>query len=324
MHPYHRTVALHDLPLLFQSNSAELLRHFTAIYGHLPPATVEPAIRLELTVEDIAQAPLPPPELPLISEEALVSYYGTAERVVIRMPRYALLTVDLAARRISGPVTRNCLTVAGAFEDILLIALAPLYRRHGWFPLHAFAARSPAGQAVLISGAMGAGKTTTGLALLTAGWQLLSNDSPMLRLDGGRVTVLSYPGRLSAYDDSLARFPSLHRFMAGAATAEKRIITPEAAFAAPWAKSGPAAAIFFPQVTANLAASRLVQLPAGQAIVRLIPQAIDGWDKAMIPPHMALLGALVEQVPAYELQLSPDVEQLPALFGSVTEPGAMT
>lgn len=33
---------------------------------------------------------------------------------------------------------------------------------------------------MLLVGGIGAGKTTTGLSLLNAGWQLLSNDSPVV------------------------------------------------------------------------------------------------------------------------------------------------
>ncbi|NJN98864.1 MAG: hypothetical protein HC875_34605 [Anaerolineales bacterium] len=168
---------------------------------------------------------------------------------------------------------------------------------------------------------------------MSAGWKLLSNDSPLLRLrPDEQVEVLAYPGRLSAFDDSLARFEGLRRFM-GEAEAEaeakeekevmdllapvgrqKRVFRAEEAFGEPWAASGPAGGIFFPQVTPGLNRSELVEVNPKEALLQLVPQAIEGWDKAAIGQTLHLLGKLVEQVPCYKLLLSPQVEQLPALI----------
>jgi hypothetical protein len=285
--------------------------------------------------------------MPVISEGQLVGYYGQGQLVAIRMPKYGLITVDLAQQRLIGAVTRNCLEAYGAFEDVMMISLAPLYRRRGWFPLHAFAALAPNGRVALITGEMGSGKTTTGLALLNAGWKLLSNDSPLLTLQEGRVQVLAYPGRLSAFDDSLERFEGLRRFIPAKAKAlrqaepqapygqdaaeeekirfeqmdllapcgpQMRVFRAEEAFAEPWATSGVAGGIFFPQVTPGLTQSELIQVSAKEAILQLVPQAIEGWDKAAIGQTLHLLGRLVEQVPCYRLRLSPQVEQLPGVI----------
>ncbi len=320
------TVELHDLTLSFHTGHAPLQTRFEQVYGHLPRrAASQNNIHIDWTLIDAAEAPLPPPDMPVISEGILVSYYGTDERVAVRLPRYSLITVDLAHNRLTGQVTSACLEAYGVFEDALMIALAPLYRRQGWYPLHAFAALSPQGRVALLTGAMGSGKTTTGLALLDAGWKLLSNDSPLLTLDREQVKVLAYPGQLSAFDDSLALFKSLHRFIpdnvanllpTGAASAgPKRVFGPDEVFEAPWATSGVAGGIFFPQVTAGLNESELVAMPPTEALLKLMPQAIEGWDKSAIGQSLALLGRLVEQVPAYLLRLSPHVEQLPALIG---------
>ena len=237
---------------------------------------------------------------------------------MIRMPKYGLITVDLAASHLAGTVTRNCLDVYGAFEDVLMISLAPLYRRRGWFPLHSFSALAPAGRAALIAGHMGSGKTTTGLALLTAGWKLLSNDSPLLAMRKDQVCVLAYPGLLSAFDDSLARFESLKKFIPASKNnnAEKRTFRAEEAFPDPWASSGLAGGVFCPQVVPGLARSELVQLSATEAVLNLMPQAVEGWDKALISPTLQLLERLAGQVPCYTLRLAPQVEQLPGLIAN--------
>ncbi len=325
-------VDLHGLKLAFQAPDPPLLERFRQVYGHLPQAdggTAEVLIGWHL--HKLPTAPPPLPGMPVISEGKLVSYYGLDNLITIRLPKYALITVDLERLRLIGVVTRSCLETYGVFEDVMMITLAPLYRRRGWFPLHAFAALAPDGRVALITGQMGSGKTTTGLALLSAGWKLLSNDSPLLTIDDGRIKVLAYPGQLSAFDDSLARFDNLKRFIPVAAgiaaktkgesidllapaNPAKRVFQAQEAFDDPWAGAGIAGGIFFPQVVPGLSHSELVKASPKEAILQLMPQAVEGWDKKTIGQSMHLLGKLVEQVPSYILRLSPQVEQLPALI----------
>ncbi|GIK40940.1 MAG: hypothetical protein BroJett011_47730 [Chloroflexota bacterium] len=342
-------VDLHGLKLAFQSPDLPLRERFEEVYGHLPHLNgAGGGVFIGWHIHKLPSAPPPPPGMPVIAEGPLVGYYGQGQLVAIRMPKYGLITVDLDQQRLVGAVTRNTLEAYGAFEDVLLISLAPLYRRRGWFPLHAFAALAPTGKVALISGQMGAGKTTTGLALLSAGWKLLSNDSPLLTLRAdGQVKVLAYPGRLSAFDDSLVRFEGLRRFIPEAkaeatlkganaepkapygqaeqidllapAGPQKRVFRAEEAFAEPWADSGVAGGIFFPQVIPGLGQSELVEVSPREAVLQLMPQAIEGWDKAAIGQTLHLLGKLVEQAPCYQLRLSPQVEQLPALIAGGME-----
>jgi hypothetical protein len=320
------TVNLHGLILTFQSPDQPLWERFAAVYGHLPQLkgiVSDVLVRWELS--DQPMAPMPPSNCPVIAPGELVSYYGPpqakaeAERITVRMPKYGLITVDLGRNQLEGTVTRNCLEVYGAFEDVLMISLSPLYRRRGWFPLHAFAALAPDGRIALITGQMGSGKTTTGLALLDAGWKLLSNDSPLLTIRKYKVCVLAYPGHLSAFDDSLARFERLKKFIPNQPDLSreppaKRVFRAEDAFPKPWAVSGVAGGIFFPQVMPRLAQSRLEPVRPKEAVLKLMPQAIEGWDKALIAPTLKILNALVDQVPCYGLELSPHVDQLPGLI----------
>lgn len=316
-------VDLHGLALAFHSSNPALLDYFRQVYGHLPrPVSPSgPAVIINWCLSSASTAPAQPAPLLPISESELVSYYGSGNQLTIRMPKYALIKVDLASQRLTGTVTQNCLVVSGAFEDVLMISLAPLYRRRGWFPAHAFAALSPAGQVALITGQMGAGKTTTGLALLQAGWKLLSNDSPLLTLQDNRVLVLAYPGRLSAFDDSLARFAPLRRFIPAVPRAPysdtervKRVFRAEEAFPNPWANAGPAGGVFFPQVVPGLTQSFLEPLSPAAAVLALVPQAIEGWDRAMIGQNLQLLTRLAEQAPCYTLKLAPQVTELPGLI----------
>ena len=339
-------VNLHGLKLAFQSPDQPLADRFEAVYGHLPQLPpspphgeyyagtfqegTEPDVFVGWYIHhhqpipqgDVPVAPQPLPEMPLLAAGDLVSYYGQGHLISVRFPKYGLITIDLRSSRLVGGVTLKCLEAYGVFEDVMMITLAPLYRRRGWFPLHAFAGLSPAGKAALLTGQIGAGKTTTGLALLSAGWKLLSNDSPLLTLQDSRVQVLAYPGRLSAYDDSLARFAHLKRFMPSQAATgfntpllpQKRVFRAEEAFPDPWATMGKAGGLFFPRVAAGLDHSRLIPIPPKQALLELLPQGVESWDKEAIGQTLQLLRRLVEQAPSYILELAPDVEWLPKII----------
>ena len=310
------TVSLHGMGLAFQTPDQPIMARFQAVYGHLP--------RLSNAVADIQiswqfcateEAPEPQPAMPVLSAGALISHYRHGDTVAVRLPKYALVTIDLARASLFAQVTQACLDAYGVFEDVMMITLAPLYRRRGWFPLHAFAGLGPIGQAALLTGEIGAGKTTTGLALLNAGWKLLSNDSPLLTLRDEVVQVLAYPGHLSAFDDSLVRFERLRKLISEKnGPREKRVFRAEDAFPDPWAISGPAGGLFFLKVTPAQTRSRLIEIPAKQALLELMPQAVESWDKEAIAQTFRLLRQLVEQVPCYRLELAPNVDAIPALI----------
>ena len=95
---------------------------------------------------------------------------------------------------------------------------------------------------------------------------------------------------------------------------QKRVFKAEAAFSNPWAISGKAGGVFFPEVVPGLSESVLTPLSSKEAFLNLMPQAVEGWDKEMVPPSLHLLNQLVSQVPCYRLSLSPQVSQLPQLM----------
>jgi hypothetical protein len=229
-------------------------------------------------------------------------------------PRWGLVAVNLTSGAIQGELLPAALDHYGAFDDMLIILLGPLLRRRGFFSIHAFAA-ALRGQAVLLVGDIGAGKTTTGLSLLQAGWSLVSNDSPLLCQLADGVSAYAYPGLLSAYDDTLIRFPSLHRFVGQPdEPPAKRSFGAHQAFPGVWQHNAQARVLLFPKIVTGLASSRAEPMMPKEALLALIPNSIERWDRAYIPHHLALLQALVQQASTYRLLLAPDVPTLPSLI----------
>ena len=168
----------------------------------------------------------------------------------------------------------------------------------------------------MLVGAIASGKTTTGMSLLNAGWKLLSNDSPIL---DAPAEVLSYPGLLAAYPDTFARFEATRDLAQSQSASDGRhkvSAAAEAIWPDVWIDSAPAGAIFFPQIESrpDSVAEPIAHL---DALRRLLPHAVEQWDRGMIAEHLRLLKNLVEAAPAYVLRLGRDVTDIPHVLESV-------
>ncbi len=308
--------ALHGIPILFRGSDQRLVRRWQRQWASFAVDTL-PSTAVPIVLH-LAMAPLPPPpETPPVSESALVAYYRRGDHVVVYVPRRGRCDIDLAGYTITGYLTEACIEDHGVFEDIVLMALTPLLRRRGFYTLHAFAAAHD-GRAALLVGNIGAGKTTTGLALLMAGYRLCANDSPLLYTGAdGCVRVMAYPGLISLYPQSLQWFPALQERLAvipSEAPAGKIAFALEEVWPHAWAYEARPGAIFFPQVVSGLVASVLRPLDRFEALHRLVTHAVESWDRTTIPGHLQTLRRLVEACPAYALHLAPDVQDLPALI----------
>jgi hypothetical protein len=325
-------------------DDAAIGERWQATFAPRPAVEREPDLVFPLALADDAPpAPSAPPDF---EQGDLLAYYLDGACVTAHFPRFGQLRLDLARGATTGVITPAALAAYGVFEDLIAIGLSPHFRRRGLFLIHAFAAAPPPpprraplpirshgpshrfGVAALLVGDTSAGKTTTGLALLHAGWKLLSNDSPILTQTYRRrmprlypsnsdptLHVLSYPGLLSAYPDSLARFPELAPLNPHPDRREKVLFAPESVYGDVWAEAAPPGAIFFPQIEPR-PDHALERLPAPEALRLLLPHAVEQWDRAMIPAHLALLNQLVKTVPAYRLRLGPDTSTLPLVIAS--------
>jgi hypothetical protein len=312
----------HGLTLEGRAADPGLRARWRAAFASRPLTAAAPD--LVCTLDVVAAVPEPPARPPQFRQAELIEYYLDGDFALAHFPRFGQLRLDLKAGVTVGALVQAALDTYGVLEDLTAIALSPHLRRRGLFLIHAFAAVEPrAARAALLVGGIGAGKTTTGLALLAAGWKLLSNDSPILRTSGAGVEVLSYPGLLAAYPDSFARFPATaHLAEAGrAGQGRPKITAPaEAVWPGVWAERAGCAAILFPQIEAR-AEHAVEPLSPPEALRRLLPHAVEQWDKAMLPAHLGLLGDLVRAAPAFQLRLGPDVSALPELFERCLEQG---
>jgi hypothetical protein len=279
---------LHGVIIEGLTNDATLRASWSRSFGSLSESALPPNLICRLDVVD--DIPQPPSRPPHFSQKGLLDYYVAGEKVVVHFPRYGQLDLDLEHGVSKGRVLPAVMTRYGLLEDLVAISLSPHLRRRNQFLIHAFSAAHQ-GRGVLLVGGIGAGKTTTGIALLDAGWQLLSNDSPRW--------LASEQEHAGNDRDS----------------AERRKVTTRAESIWPdvWLESAPIGAILFPEIEARQDHAAEL-LPPRAALTRLIPHAMEQWDKMMMSTHLTLLRRMVEIAPAYRLRLGSEVSAIPDLL----------
>ena len=134
---------------------------------------------------------------------------------------------------------------------------------------------------------------------------------------------MSYPGLLAAYPDTLALFDAtrrLSRSMPDNGNRAKLSLAAESIWPAVWIDRAPAGAIVFPHLESRPDHS-LEPILAPEALRRLLPHAIEQWDREMIPEHLRVLRQLVESAPACLLRLGPHVGAIPAALDRALQGG---
>jgi hypothetical protein len=168
------------------------------------------------------------------------------------------------------------------------------------------------GSAVLVGGPKGAGKSTTTLACLRLGFDILGDDQVGLQQleDGSFVGHSLYSGaRLQP--NHARHFPHLGPNGGGDAhgPGEKLLIPLSEILPERLARAAKVRAIALPRIVAATE-SRLRRATAGEALRRLAPSSLF---TAFSPGRSGLerLGGLVQRVPSYWLELGSDVAGIP-------------
>jgi len=313
---------LHGSPVHFTMDDADIIDRLRKQWAPFAPSNVisetseSPPQPIQVFLSTVPSAP-PPPDSPPVSIGPTMTYYRTEDYLTAFIPHWGRFDVNLETNEATGIITQACIDTYGVFEDMIIVALAPLLRRRGFYTIHAFAAAVDDKAAVLI-GDIGAGKSTTGISLLCQGARLISNDSPLLHIDElGYAKLYAYPGMLSTYPDTLAWFPNLSDVVDQATRmdgSEKLSFALDDAWPDQWAMASSPSALFFPKISTNLTASSIEPLSGFQALQQLVGQSIENWDHETIPLNLRALRTLVDSAPAYELRLAPDIERIPELI----------
>jgi hypothetical protein len=169
------------------------------------------------------------------------------------------------------------------------------------------------GQAVLVGGPKGAGKSTTTMACLRLGYDVLGDDQVGLQqlADGSFVGHSLYSGaRLQS--GHARNFPHLGP-MAGRDRqdwGEKLLIPLSELMPGRLARAASVRAIALPRIITSSAQSRIRRASTGEALRRLAPSSLFtafGAGRS----GLERLGRLVQRVPSYWLEIGSDIDDIP-------------
>ena len=176
------------------------------------------------------------------------------------------------------------------------LASALLLGRMGRALVHAAAVVAPDGRAWLLAGDAHAGKSTTAVNLISAGWRFVSDDNVVLfRAADGALSVEGWPRRFHLDEGWEAGAP-LHR---------RGEVDPHERWPGQWLRTAPLSGLLFPRVEAPLPTQRS-PLAAGDALAGLMRQS--PWllaDRPAAPGVLSLLRGACGH-PAYALRLGLD------------------
>lgn len=198
-----------------------------------------------------------------------------------------------------------------ALTRLVTYGLSAALRQHRRFELHAGAVVDPgSGTGVLIAGASGTGKSTLTVNLAASGWPFLTDDVLLLERDAADVTAWPLRRCFAITPETIARSAFL-RSSAPLSDAPlidgKQAFVPHDVFEAGFRSSCVPALLLFPGLT-GAARSRAVRLSAGDAMARLT--RMSPWacyDRSTAAAHLATLGTLATQAPAWALQAGHDL-----------------
>lgn len=280
-------------------------------------AAIPVSLRLDET------RPALPGHPPFFHEQILPGLTLTAHRlengqILLSLPDGSQIHLTLTGQQAPAAsiYTTGSVLEAGRLEDLTTIALAPLLRRRGYYMVHAFGA-SDERAALLLVGASGRGKTSTGLNLVINGWHYLGNDVVFLQERQGEVYALPSPGGINVSPDSVTLLPALAPLLGRHSphAADGKYHLPATAVAATVAEPLPVRLICFPEVV-DAPASQLLPLSRAEALAYLMIDSVDHWDQEALSAHINLLQRLTKQALCRKLALGSDVAALPALLAS--------
>jgi len=196
-------------------------------------------------------------------------------------------------------------------QPLVLEALRP----NGFIAVHA-AALVDAGAAVLFPAYSGSGKTTLALALLRAGFRLLSDDSPLLRCEEGLVVAYAFPEPLNVAATTAALFAEVAPHLpAGLQTAraEKAALDARLVYGDCLAERAPVRAVVFPARRPAGGSTLACPLPKAQALLRLLPLTMTSAAPANTSTQFQLLAHLVRDTPCYSMDTGGDFDRIPSI-----------
>jgi hypothetical protein len=204
-------------------------------------------------------------------------------------------------------------------EGLVFLLASEVLRASGLYPLHA-AAVEREGRAVLILGSSGAGKSTSLLSLMRAGWRCLSDDHPLICDTAEGPRVLPWPARLELTAETARLFGGLGDVRAR--RGERKLwLYPEEYGAGVASAAAAPTLLLFPKVV-DWPVSSVEAVSSGFALEELLRLGMVVVDRKVAARQFSLLARLARGTARARVFFGSDVERLPALVDGLLDTAA--
>jgi hypothetical protein len=244
-------------------------------------------------------------------------------RRILEMPGLARVDVDSEQREAcvivhpgrTGPVMDGCITP-------VLCEFLALGGHHVVHAASLVLVRGRRRTAVMLSGASGAGKTTTSLTLTGAGLKLLTDDASFVTLGRSGPRVWGLPARLKVHERTLTLVPWLQQHPRGPGrTADEFSMDPAAMdLGSPHLTAAPGAILFLDP--RNDTEHRVEPIDKTSAMARLVRENVRAYESSASGPAgraFAALAALVRESRTWRVSLCPRLETLYDVIAPLVE-----
>lgn len=225
----------------------------------------------------------------------------------------AVVGLDAQTGRAVGYVQASERLPAAFFSGVLFTTIYQALRSFGYFLLHA-AALSWQGAGILMTGPSGAGKTTTMLQCVRAGFQFIADDATLLALQAdGRVRAVSTLNTMHVTPQTAALFPELAVTTANTRHGDKTTLFLPEIYPQAMAAAATVGLLVVPSLQGPRDGS-LEPLSARAILADALPSSVDLSQPEAMTAHLDLLFHLVSTVRCYRLSLPPQIGAVPELI----------
>jgi hypothetical protein len=252
------------------------------------------------------------------ASDELYVFYG--QRVIFRC-RPAAGRIEMAI------VSEDFADALFATQLLLTIGIFETFKRFGRFPLHA-GALARQGRGVLLPGTSGAGKSTTTVALVRAGFDFLGDDtvflsspskSASLGSESTDIIATGFPDQVDVSEHTAGMVPELHYLLEEPLLPGryKHSLRVEDVFGTRIVESCRPALVVFLQVVSGQK-SRTVPVDSSGALRGLLPNVLLT-EPTSSQAHLDMLGRLARTVPAFTLLAGSDLDGVASCLSQLLE-----
>ncbi len=276
------------------------VRRATLLELHQLRAPRKPARHLPGTAELLRTSRVPPNDR--------LRYWMSGPDLYIEAVDRCLIRFNWANKRIRGWLCASRGWDAGRL--LIHPVCYELFRHAGLFPMHAAGAVRN-GHAVIFSGRGGSGKSTSAVALVRSGFELLGDDLILLQSNSAGVRVLSWPQRIRVTRKTAAMVPEIAH-LRNAPGRLKKAFSLRDVYGRDHALSARPRLILFPELTRQ-PGHAAVPLDPATALCRLLPNSLYVVEPQTAAKHFDALARLTAACRCFVLRCGTNIGDLPAV-----------